>query len=46
MSSTQCPRCQTELDEGPIMYRCATCCRTVYAADLENDFVARHFVAA
>ncbi|MEU6787667.1 hypothetical protein ABZ912_51485 [Nonomuraea angiospora] len=34
-----CPRCHHELDEGPIMYRCAHCCRAVYAADIENEFV-------
>ncbi|MFI6321495.1 hypothetical protein ACIBG8_28425 [Nonomuraea sp. NPDC050556] len=43
---TQCPQCRTELDEGPIMYRCNHCHRAVYAADLENEYVPRHLVAA
>ncbi|GAA0383830.1 hypothetical protein GCM10009530_38360 [Microbispora corallina] len=34
-----CPRCRTELDEGPILYRCARCERAVYAADLDLDYV-------
>jgi tRNA(Ile2) C34 agmatinyltransferase TiaS len=45
-TSTRCPRCHNELDEGPIMYRCATCCRAVYAADLENEYIPRQRVAA
>lgn len=35
-----CPRCNTQLDEGPIIYRCAHCCRTVYAADLDTEYHA------
>ncbi|MGI5268404.1 hypothetical protein ACQEUU_04580 [Nonomuraea sp. CA-218870] len=46
MNSTRCPRCHNELDEGPIMYRCGTCRRAVFAADLENEFVPREPVAA
>ncbi len=34
----RCPRCRTELDEGPILYRCAHCERAVYAADLDVDY--------
>jgi hypothetical protein len=33
-----CPRCGTTLDEGPIMYRCTPCSRTVYAADVNTEF--------
>ncbi|MBB5964519.1 hypothetical protein [Planomonospora venezuelensis] len=33
-----CPRCGTALDEGPIMYRCAHCSRSVYAADVDTEF--------
>lgn len=33
-----CPRCGTSLDEGPIMYRCARCSRSVYAADVDTEF--------
>ncbi|GGS47548.1 hypothetical protein GCM10010156_02890 [Planobispora rosea] len=33
-----CPRCGTTLDEGPIMYRCANCNRSVYAADVDTEF--------
>ncbi|MBB4940809.1 DNA-directed RNA polymerase subunit RPC12/RpoP [Streptosporangium album] len=33
-----CPRCGTVLDEGPVMYRCARCSRSVYAADLDTEF--------
>jgi DNA-directed RNA polymerase subunit RPC12/RpoP len=33
-----CPRCGTVLDEGPIMYRCARCKRSVYAADVNTEF--------
>ncbi|WP_156325489.1 hypothetical protein [Nonomuraea sp. SBT364] len=32
-----CPRCTTALDGGPIVYRCAACRRTVYAADLDTE---------
>ncbi|GAA0933942.1 hypothetical protein [Nonomuraea longicatena] len=46
MKSIQCPRCETELDEGPIMYRCSQCRRAVYAADLENEYVSGPVVAA
>ena len=46
MKTTHCPRCHNELDEGPIMYRCAQCRRAVFAADLENEYVPRHPVAA
>ncbi|WP_165969648.1 hypothetical protein [Nonomuraea terrae] len=42
----RCPQCHHELDEGPIMYRCSHCCRAVYAADLENEFVPRRPIAA
>lgn len=35
-----CPRCRTGLDEGPVMYRCAHCRRSVPAADLDNEFHA------
>lgn len=45
-TKTQCPQCRTELDEGPIIYRCSQCRRAVYAADLENEFVPRQLVAA
>ncbi|GAA4055642.1 hypothetical protein ACIBH1_43190 [Nonomuraea sp. NPDC050663] len=43
MQKTHCPDCHQQLDEGPIVYRCANCCRAVYAADLDNEF---HPVAA
>ena len=33
----RCPRCSTPLDEGPVVYRCATCRRSVPAADLRNE---------
>ncbi|GHE28752.1 hypothetical protein GCM10017673_34070 [Streptosporangium violaceochromogenes] len=33
-----CPRCGTALDEGPIVYRCARCHRSVYAADVDTEF--------
>ncbi|WP_205314776.1 hypothetical protein [Nonomuraea lactucae] len=45
-TSTHCPRCHHELDEGPIVYRCSHCRRAVYAADLENEYVPRTPVAA
>jgi hypothetical protein len=35
-----CPRCRTELDEGPVLYRCAGCRRAVYAADVDFDFAS------
>ena len=31
------PRCSTPLDEGPVVYRCATCRRAVPAADLRTE---------
>jgi hypothetical protein len=34
----RCPRCLTELDEGPVLYRCSCCQRSVYAADLDFDY--------
>ena len=37
----RCPRCTTALDEGPIIYRCSTCRRAVYAADLNLEYVPR-----
>ncbi|NUR83552.1 MAG: hypothetical protein HOY71_05630 [Nonomuraea sp.] len=43
---THCPQCHSELDEGPIMYRCNQCHRAVYAADLENEYVPRQPIAA
>jgi DNA-directed RNA polymerase subunit RPC12/RpoP len=42
----RCPRCSTALDEGPVVYRCSTCRRTVYAADVDVEFVPRVLVAA
>ena len=33
-----CPRCGSFLDEGPVLYRCAMCHRSVYAADLDTEF--------
>ncbi len=41
-----CPRCGAMLDEGPILYRCAPCHRSVYAADLDNEFHAKLATAA
>ncbi|MFI6793701.1 hypothetical protein ACIBG4_40855 [Nonomuraea sp. NPDC050383] len=41
MMTPNCPRCASPLDEGPIVYRCAHCRRTVYAADLNNEYVPR-----
>jgi hypothetical protein len=32
-----CPRCRTTLDEGPVIYRCASCRRAVYAADIDRE---------
>jgi tRNA(Ile2) C34 agmatinyltransferase TiaS len=37
MNTTRCPRCRTELDEGPVLYRCSRCCRAVYAAELDHE---------
>jgi hypothetical protein len=34
----RCPSCGTDLDGGPVLYRCATCARTVYAADLDVEY--------
>jgi tRNA(Ile2) C34 agmatinyltransferase TiaS len=45
-NTTCCPRCHGELDEGPIIYRCPQCCRAVYAADIEDEYVPRQPVAA
>ena len=36
-----CPRCSTPLDEGPVVYRCATCRRAVPAADLRNEVAGK-----
>ncbi|GII86511.1 hypothetical protein Ssi03_45010 [Sphaerisporangium siamense] len=36
--SHDCPRCGAMLDEGPILFRCAVCCRSLYAADLDTEF--------
>ncbi|GGP80096.1 hypothetical protein GCM10010140_05930 [Streptosporangium pseudovulgare] len=33
-----CPRCGSPLDEGPVVYRCACCGRSVYAADVNTEF--------
>lgn len=33
-----CPRCGSPLDEGPVVYRCARCGRSVYAADVDTEF--------
>lgn len=41
MKTTNCPRCRTRLDEGPVVYRCSRCRRTVYAADLEREYTER-----
>lgn len=38
VSRHACPRCGTALDEGPIMYRCAHCRRSIYAADVNTEF--------
>ena len=38
VSRHACPRCGTALDEGPIMYRCAPCRRSIYAADVNTEF--------
>jgi DNA-directed RNA polymerase subunit RPC12/RpoP len=40
-----CPRCGTMLDDGPILYRCAACRRSVYAADLDTEFHTNHKTA-
>jgi hypothetical protein len=33
------------LDDGPILYRCAACRRSVYAADLDTEFHTRRKAA-
>ncbi|MFI7470521.1 hypothetical protein [Nonomuraea sp. NPDC049646] len=38
MTRNRCPHCHTTLDEGPIVYWCGHCRRTVYAADLDTEF--------
>jgi hypothetical protein len=40
----RCPRCTALLDEGPVVYRCARCRRSVYAADVDVEFVPRTHV--
>ncbi|NUW45520.1 hypothetical protein [Nonomuraea rhodomycinica] len=35
--TSRCPRCHHALDEGPILYRCAHCQRTIWAADLDVE---------
>lgn len=35
-----CPRCRTQLDEGPVVYRCSRCRRAVQAADLDVEYHA------
>jgi predicted RNA-binding Zn-ribbon protein involved in translation (DUF1610 family) len=37
-----CPRCGATLDDGPVLYRCAACRRSVYAADLDTEFHTSH----
>ncbi|MEO3875502.1 hypothetical protein ABGB18_42545 [Nonomuraea sp. B12E4] len=34
----RCPHCSTPLDEGPVVYRCGHCRRTVWAADLDTEY--------
>lgn len=41
-----CPRCTTALDEGPVVYRCGHCRRTVYAADLDTEYHPRPLATA
>lgn len=38
MRHHDCPRCGTTLDDGPVLYRCARCRKSVYAADLDHEF--------
>jgi uncharacterized C2H2 Zn-finger protein len=38
MQHHDCPRCGTILDDGPVLYRCACCHKSVYAADLDTEF--------
>lgn len=33
-----CPHCRTVLAGGPVLFYCATCKRSVYAADLATEF--------
>ncbi|WP_405140281.1 hypothetical protein OG589_25480 [Sphaerisporangium sp. NBC_01403] len=40
-----CPRCGAMLDDGPILYRCAACRRSIYAADLNTEFRAKRTTA-
>ncbi|WP_202638981.1 hypothetical protein [Bailinhaonella thermotolerans] len=36
-----CPSCHGALDGGPVLYGCATCHRSLYAADLDVEFRPR-----
>jgi hypothetical protein len=38
MRHHNCPCCGTTLDDGPVLYRCARCHKSVYAADLDTEF--------
>ena len=38
---THCPRCRTVLDGGPVVYRCGSCQRAVWAADLDVEYHPR-----
>ncbi|MFD8534311.1 hypothetical protein ACFV0L_43575 [Streptosporangium canum] len=38
--TASCPDCSTRLDGGPVLYRCPTCQRAVYAADLDVEVTA------
>lgn len=42
----ECPRCGTALDNGPVLYRCARCRKSLYAADLDNEYHGRTRSAA
>jgi hypothetical protein len=42
----RCPCCHTELDEGPIVFRCSRCQRAVYAADVDVEFHPRPLAPA
>jgi hypothetical protein len=35
-----CPTCRTELDEGPVVYRCRPCGKAVCAADIDTEYHA------